>query len=326
MASRSASASRHLAFFLAAMLAGCAGGQRDVVPSADLQPAHSGVWMDGDLKGQDLLYVANWSNGLVNVYKYWTHELVGVLTDFTTPAGECVDRSGNVFIADYNAERVVEYAHAGTKAIRTIDDSPNQPYGCAVDRTTGNLAVANYNEGYGGNLAIFVHGKGKPVTYGYEQAFTACAYDDRGDLLGTAQYGYYGYYTDFSYLPKHGTKLLPISLPDGNSESGSGWGYVQSIGWDGTYWTVGSNSQIYRYTIDIKGQHVDTIALDGSGRVGQVWFYRKTPKSSATQAVAVEGGNGGGVGYWKYPAGGESYYSLTKDLDNPSGVAISLKQ
>ena len=50
---------------------------------------------------------------------YWQHTLAGVLTDFDLPWGECVDESGDVYIADFDGRKVVEYAHGGTKPTRS---------------------------------------------------------------------------------------------------------------------------------------------------------------------------------------------------------------
>ena len=129
-------------------------------------------WMDAKFKKQTLLYVSN-TNGVVNVYEYWTHKLVGVLTKFTQPAGSCADKGGDVYIVDYQAQTISEYAHGGKKPIDVINDS-YYPYACSVDRTTGDLAVANYRQPYysltklgyeTGNLAIYKSGKGKPTYY-----------------------------------------------------------------------------------------------------------------------------------------------------------------
>ncbi len=158
-----------------AFLTGCAGLQTPgsgpgALPSVPL-PRHrlafGNSWMDAGAASHDLLYVTN-QNGVVNVYRYWQHRLAGVLTSFKYPQGECADAAGNVYIADYGANKLFEYAHGGKSPIRTIDVSPNSPFGCAVNIKNGDLAVANYY-GYDsstrGNIEIFRHAKGKPVVY-----------------------------------------------------------------------------------------------------------------------------------------------------------------
>jgi hypothetical protein len=39
--------------------------------------------------------------------------LVGTLTGFTNPQGDCVDKSNNVWIVDTEASQLIEYAHGG---------------------------------------------------------------------------------------------------------------------------------------------------------------------------------------------------------------------
>ena len=140
------------------IFAGC-GGAMQTAPPAGLT-GHGASWMAQGLAQRDLLYVSN-ANGTVNVYRYWQHTLVGVLTEFDYPRGECSDQPGNVYITDYSASyykgKVSEYAHGGKKPVHVIKDS-NQPTGCSVDPKTGNLAVADYGYHYyadAGDIAIY---------------------------------------------------------------------------------------------------------------------------------------------------------------------------
>ena len=80
-------------------------------------------------------------NGTVSVYWYRQRTLVGVLTKFTQPMAGCSDTAGNVYIPDYQAKKIIEYAHGNAKPLRTIDDAPYTPYGCAVSPTTGDLRL-----------------------------------------------------------------------------------------------------------------------------------------------------------------------------------------
>lgn len=321
---------RHgLASSLALAVAACGSPPQAVVPFG---PAPTGNSAKG-LAQRDLLYVSN-ANGTVSVYRYWQRTLVTVLTKFTTPKGECSDAAGNVYIADYGAKKLYEYAHGGTKPIKTIDDSPYRPEGCAVSPKNGDLAVANYGESdswyYGtGNLAIYPHGGGSPIFYGNEDDhFTGCAYDDYGDLLAVSQNGYSGpwyYYAYFYYLPKKSSKLILMNLP-GPSRSWY-WRSVQGVAWDGEYWDVNSYS-LYLYSINIKANYVGKIPLSTTyGGLAQVALYRKALKGRATQAAGATNNYNGknAVDFWKYPVGGTPIDDLTKDLDAPVGVAISLR-
>jgi hypothetical protein len=314
------------------MLAGCGGAVPPLGGPAMTSAAapavrehHGESWMARGLKQRDLLYVSN-LNGVVNVYRYWQHTIVGVLTDFKQPYGECADAAGDVYIADYVGEKVDEYAHAGKKPIEVFDDSPNNPQACAVDAKTGDLAVANYGYNQSGNIAVYPHGGGKPILYGAnrDDHFIGCAYDDRGDLLALSNYGYSDYYySAFYYLPKRGTQLVPMDLP-GPSRSWE-WGGVADVAWDGRYWVVDAYA-LYRYTINVKATYVDTITLSDDSGLGPVWIYRKNLKAPGSQVVGVENddGEGGSVQYWSYPGGGSPIAQVTKGLDGPSGLAVSM--
>jgi len=112
-------------------------------------------WMDVGVAKQDLLYVSD-SNGEVTVYRYWQHTLVGTLTDLTQPMGECTDSAGDVYITDYAAKQILEFAHGGTKPLRKLNDSPDSPYACSIASSTGSLAVANDDGGSTeGDIAIW---------------------------------------------------------------------------------------------------------------------------------------------------------------------------
>lgn len=316
---------------VAALLAGCVASQLEMAP-----PERTAGAMAGALQQHDLLYVTN-ANGTVSVYRYWQHTLAYVLTDFKKPMGACADRSGHVYITDYKRQKIYEYEHGGKKPIATLDDSPYTPFTCSVSPSNGDLAVANspYDTyGAGGNIAIYPHGSGEPIilTEGGGSNgvhFTGCAYDDRGDLLAMNQYRYDPFwYSGFYYLPKNGTKLLPMTLP-GMGYGSSHFAVVQGVAWDGKYWLVGpSYNYIALYTIGVKAYQVGTLKLINGQPpyLGPVAIYRKTLKSQGTQLAAGAGSYGSGVlDYFKYPAGGAPIAQISKDLDAPFGVAISLR-
>lgn len=326
------------AFFAAGFLAACGGPvQQGAISNAGIPAGATaerrvspGVsWMGRGVKQQDLLYISN-GDGVVNVYRYWQHTLVGVLTNFANPMGECTDAAGDVYIVDGDAEKIYEYAHGGTKAIKTLNDSPQAPFGCAVNPATGDLAIANYGKSEGGsyygtgNMTVYPHGNGKPKIYTADNLdhFVSCSYNPRGDLLSTSDNGYGSYYSpDFYYLPRRGTSLIPMTLP-GPSRSWQ-WGTGASILWDGKYWVVGdyyTHFDLLRYIINVKAYYVSMTQLSGAYDVQQIALYRPIIKSHSAEVV----GTNGDVYYWNYPAGGNPIGQITKALDYPYGVAISL--
>ncbi len=278
--------------------------------TAQQQRRHVGSWMAKGLKQRDLLYVPN-ADGTVSVFRYWQRTLVGVLTKFTRPWGACADQSGDVYITDFTAAKIYEYAHGSTKAIKVLDDPNYSPEGCSVAPNSGNLAVANGTDYYyyytNGSLAVYPHGSGNPILYTTSENdhFTSCAYDNHGDLLTVSRYGYYGFYTQFYYLPKKSAKLISMNLA-APGQSSSGWEYVQGVAFDGKYFVVASYNRLYRFTINIEAKYIDTITLSGGyGSVVGPATYRKSLKSQATQIVGgASGDNKNAVEYWKYPEGG----------------------
>jgi hypothetical protein len=74
-----------------------------------------------EAKHENLLYVSN-GNSSVTVFSYRHRVLVGTLTGFTYPAGECSDVAGDVFITDYSANTITEYAHGAAQPLRTLQD------------------------------------------------------------------------------------------------------------------------------------------------------------------------------------------------------------
>jgi hypothetical protein len=286
-------------------------------------------WMKPGTTSEDLLYVSN-GNGIVNVYEYEQHDLVGELIDFTDPKGECSDAAGNVYITDYSTGDISEYAHGGTSALRVINESPYNPYACAVSSRSGDLAVANYNKGgyyTQGSLAIYRRAKGKPAYYTSDDLYqmNGVAYDRYGDLFVTGFYLYSGYYNEpaFAYLPAKTKNLQVIDLPAPNSSYGWYMTNVLGVGWDGKYWIVDLYEDVYQYSINVKPELIGGVQLDGAGL--PVVFYPPNSKKQATQAVSGVGySDDNEINFWNYPAGGESYASITHGLDKPFGIAVSV--
>jgi len=325
---------------LLAALCACSGtSQQSTLPalqpqgsSAAAPSEHARPWMARGLKNTALLYVTN-QNGLVNVYSYAQGTLVGVLTPFSQPEGECADFSGNVYITDSEDDNITEYAHGSSSPTRVIAETTDHPIDCAVASNDGNLAVANFNLNSSrynvppGSIAVYPHGTGKPTIYEAlsTDEFQFDAYDNNGDLFAISRFYYYYsifYRYEFYYLPKGGSTLISMSIP-GPSSSGS-WEDIQGAAWDGKYFVIESGGVLYRYIIDVKAVLVSKVALSGGSNSGPLAIYRAGPKSPGTQAVGASAtGTGGTVYYWDYP-GGETIGSISKYLDGPYGVAISL--
>jgi hypothetical protein len=315
-------------FVAAAMLAGCGGSQPPIgapgaMPQNRAVAAHmdnSGSWMLPEAKSDDLLYIAAGPvNGAVYIYSYPKGRLVGTLTGFLEPFGECADSAGDVFVVAYantsmNSTTIYEYAHGGASPIAMLSD-PGVAFGCAVDPTTGNLAAS------GDGAAIYQHAKGTPTIHSSDFAFHYCGYDNKGNLYLSAD-------SDTDY-----NKAQLIRLARGSSEfeqinlNEPLYKYTlwPSVQWDGKHMTVASNpyrKPLLIYRLHFSGSSatvVGTTEVSSSRNFyqGQTWIQGRTLI---------------GTGYakrnyltaflWPYPAGGGTPRQVKK-VGNERGPQVS---
>jgi hypothetical protein len=309
-----------------AMLVACGGSQPPIsAPGAMPQSraitthaVHGGSWMAPDTKTSALIYISDYSTNDVYVYSYPQLALKGKLTGFNEVAGECANRTGDVFITNARYINIYVFAHGGKTPIRTLSDSRYEPVGCSVDRISGNLAVANFTKVGssfgGGNVAIYEGGKGNPKAYYSDPDIAeiyACAYDNAGNLFVDGVD--YGSNFQFAELPSGGKSFRAITLDQTIQIPGG-------VQWDGKHVAVEDQvtSIIYQFSInDAKGTKVGETPLSGASGVDQFWIQRRN-------VIAPEY-DAGDVGIWSFPAGGVAKAKIT-GLKEPVGVAISLDQ
>jgi hypothetical protein len=274
-------------------------------------------WMMHVGKSMKLLYVSDIGDEGVDVFSYADKKQVGHLSGFNEPNGLCADRTGDVFVSDTYNSRVVEYAHGSTKSIDVFEDPNNYPMGCAIDRTTGNLAVTNYNYLATGSIAIYKEARGKPTLYTGLWITYFCTYDNVGNLfidgfntLGAVVLG---------ELKKGGTTLTTIPL-----NVRAGW--AGGLEWDGKHLALGDQlankfesepypNVIYRLSIQNgMADVVSTTPLASAGDVIQFWFQGRS-------VIGPDASNED-VGFWKYPSGGNPK-SLIRGLYEPVGTTVS---
>lgn len=129
---------------------------------------HEASYMIKPLTGQDLLYVSDAGAADVEVYDYPQGTLVGTITGFSYPQGECADTQGNVYVVDTGSSQIFEYAHGGTSPLNILSDSGETPASCAVDPNTGNLAVSNILSATQfeiGSISVYTVGNYTPTVY-----------------------------------------------------------------------------------------------------------------------------------------------------------------
>jgi hypothetical protein len=148
---------------------------------------HHKPWVSPVAKNAPRLYFASDpGTGDVYIYSLPSFRLVGTLSGFAEPQGECTDNQGNVFIADTNAHHVLKYSRTGTR-LATYTDPDGYPVGCAWDPTTGNLAVTNlFNVvyPYSGAVLIYTSPSAKPTQIRNPQQYYYYypGYDSSGNL------------------------------------------------------------------------------------------------------------------------------------------------
>jgi NHL repeat len=204
-----------------ALLSGCSGSS----PSAGLTPTVAAAMTNGsstvrsDTSGE-LAYAVD-PSGNVDVYSYPGFVLQQTLTGFSGPQAECVDSSGNVWVADTGNSRLVEYAHGGSQPIATLSDPGSNPISCAVSPVDGSVAAT-----VTGGIAIYTRGRGKPHTIaGGKPLFLA--YDAKGNLFGDGLSA--GYKFLLEELPNGSKSLQTVSVIGGTIGFPGALQYVKNV-------------------------------------------------------------------------------------------------
>jgi hypothetical protein len=232
-------------------LIGAPGSMRQML-AISTHAGRSGSWMLPEAKSQDLLYVSDANRGMVFAFSYPALRSLGTLTGFGSPSGECVDGSGNGWITNLYPPEVIKYSHGGTTPIQTIDDS-GQPFSCAVDPITGDLAVTN-DYGVKGSVTVYPRGSGPPKVYTDPDIKhdLYVTYDGSGNLFVDGNSGK----PLIAKLSKGRDKLVTITLNRKKM-------LPVSMQWDGTYLAIiGAYGVTHRPTV------VDRVKI--SGRTGTI--------------------------------------------------------
>lgn len=284
-------------------------------------------WIKPEAKHtQYLLYVSDEATGSVDIYAYRSRKghLVGQLTGFQFPYGECQDGSGNVYVTDFGAENIVEYAHGGTSPIKTLADSYGYPIGCAVNPINGDLAVSNWESNdpsdCAGSVVIYpgALGTGTNYTDADFMYLYPPAYDPNGNLYVQGQYVYPSSTSGVAEIASGGSALVTVPLTGGTIYFPGG------MQWDGHYMAAtdqayngGSSSGIYRLSVGAAGA-----AIVGSVELTDACYKGSTPYNDVVQPFingtarpfhAVVAGNlacDNRYNYWSVIRGGDPKRSM----------------
>jgi hypothetical protein len=302
------------------VLAGCGGAQTG-------SPAGSTLASYANPSGKNarvpLLYVANAASSTVKFLRFPENGHRHVLETVPHPEGLCSDSVGHVFVTSgksRNNGEIVEFPHASSRRIATLQDRDTKPMACAVDTLTGNLAVVGgpSTSDKSGNVAVYAAAQGKPTIYSDPNLYSyfACAYDDAGNLYveGTNAGGAVG----FAELPKGSQGLSSFSINQTMTVAGG-------IAWDGTYLIVGGNFSasnhfdIYQVSISgSTGTVANTIQLDGGSITGPLALYSGPDSKIMSPCYGTD------VCIWAYPAGNHWLHAVNLDNGANTGVTVSL--
>ncbi|MGB8909606.1 MAG: hypothetical protein WCC84_12755, partial [Candidatus Cybelea sp.] len=220
-----------------------------------------------------------------------------------------------VWIPDPGNGTVVEYAHGGTQPLRALKGVLGNA--CAVDPTTGDLAVA---EGFDGALYVFKGARGKPAVYDTETItrFNYCGYDDKGNLFADGGNGGKGYEFVLSELPKGSKNLKIITLNQFISQPGG-------IAWDGKHLAIGDSAKpvIYEFAVSgARGTRVGTTSLGTPATYGSQFFIDGV-RLIAPNIYPSKNQLLSDVLFYKYPGGGKPSKKIPAARSNPHGLTLS---
>jgi hypothetical protein len=254
-----------------------------------------------------LLYISSKKKASMYVYDYKKGKLLYAIIGFYAPEGLCADANGNVWITDTDPSTgdgyLEEYPHRGKRAIVTLDDPNDSPQACAVDPTTGNLAVANLND----DIAIYPAAQEPPTYYstaGLVHKPNSITYDDMGNAYFANGHG------EPAWLPAGSSSVTKYYLKPRVTKHGP-------LGWDGQYLTVLAHGngydQVWRYMVREKGgKRKARVELDCC--MSDYVIYQSTLASTEPELLEAS--------VSRYPAGGRAFLGIALPYP-PTGIAVS---
>lgn len=322
-------------------LAGCGDAQppgampRALTPNATAQ-SYRGSWMAPGTSGEDLLYVSNQASGDVWVYSYPQGKLVGELspTEYAV-SGLCSDSKGDVFfttfgddLTTYLTSVVYEYAHGGTKPVATLTD-PGFGNDCAIDTTTGNLAVVNWFgslDGYDhGNVAIYENAQGNATVY-YDSNiywYEWCAYDTDGNLYVDGYNEGGGY--PLAELPEGSGSFTNITVDGNFSPESLQWYSGDLLISAGQLERHPTTETIYRVQISGSGGTiVGSTALRTNGKARRAFDGLDRQNILVGKTLIGAGFDNRDVDAWRFPKGGIPRKLLGPIEGGGYGVTLSI--
>ena len=107
-----------------------------------------------------LLYITDNGNGSVYVYTYPQGKFVQQFqyAPIQSPAGDCVDDRGNVFITGYNGHDVLIYSRGAAQPKAVLSD-PGYPMGCSIDPNSPTISPLQTRKTEAPGRAMSLYGR-----------------------------------------------------------------------------------------------------------------------------------------------------------------------
>lgn len=228
----------------------------------------------------------------------------------SVPLAACTGGSKTFWVVLNKANQIVEYATDKEKPIARLSVSLDKPADCAVDPSTGDVAVTVGASG----VTIFANGSGSGRTMSDGLSFSrSLTYDSRGNLFITGDLHSEDNPLSLAELPKGsaGFKLLRLSNKVRYIDGGA-------LRWDGTYLALhvtGYVNDIYRYRAAGKVAKLEGTVIGIATDCGDFWF-----SSQAGLLFCPVWTDGGYVLVYDYPAGSSPVAKLGPVSDYQSGI------
>jgi len=228
-------------------LSACGGGAPANLPAATAYvaaAAHAESWLYTQGIGP--------SGTGVYAYRFPQGKVVRKVAGYFGPLWMCVDGKGDLFLVNLG---IFEYRPGGSALIKTLKDRFS-PGDCAVDASSGDLAVSNTSR-HGASVAIYKHAAGLPAYYTDPDLkyIRSLAFDERGDLFVD---GYKKGQATFAELQRGANRFVAIDVSPAIAQPAE-------IRWDGSDLAVGiaRSNLIRRVAISNGSGHVvGTTRLD----------------------------------------------------------------
>jgi hypothetical protein len=152
------------------------------LPATQHPLAHS--WMHKPPKGfLGTVWATDLDYASVDVIAYPSGTLIGQIAGFSYPYGDCSDKNGNVYVADFSLDEGFEIQAGTTKVINSWPTG-GEAIGCSVSNS-GDVSFTNF---YPGGVVDFPGGGPSGITYSGPGYDWPAGYDPHGNLFVLCNY------------------------------------------------------------------------------------------------------------------------------------------